>query len=89
MALCHLAAAEIGALVILRALGVPDVITFTLFGMIVITLAYWIDKLLSTKGIHFFGRKIIGKHESRYQKVVLVVLCFAITVVAYWIMGLL
>jgi len=89
MALCHLAAAEIGALAILRALGVPDVITFTLFGMIVITLAYWIDKMLSTKGIHIFGRKIVGKHENKYQKVVLVVLCFVITVVAYWIMGLL
>jgi|GEM_PF-2261364 len=89
MALCHLAAAEIGALVVLRMLGVPDVITFTLFGMIIITLGYWIDKMLSTKGIHIFGKKIIGKHNNKYQKVVLVGLCFAITVVAYWIMGLL
>ncbi|MFZ3077864.1 MAG: hypothetical protein WA139_05380 [Candidatus Aenigmatarchaeota archaeon] len=89
MALCHLAAAEIGALVVLRALGVPDVITFTLFGMIIITLAYWIDKMLSTKGIRMFGRKIIGKRESKYQKVVLVGLCFVITLFAYWMMGLL
>lgn len=89
MALCHLAAAEIGALVVLRALGVPDVITFTLFGMIIITLAYWIDKTLSIKGIHVFGRKIIGKRNSKYQKAALVGLCFAITLAAYWIMGLL
>lgn len=89
MALCHLAAAEIGALVVLRALGVPDVITFTFFGMIIITLAYWIDKMLSTKGIYFFGKKLIGKREGKYQKVALVGLCFLITLAAYWIMGLL
>lgn len=89
MALCHLAAAEIGALVVLRALGVPDVITFTLFGMIIITLAYWIDKMLSAKGIYFFGKRLIGKHDNKYQKVVLVGLCFAITLAAYWLMGLL
>lgn len=87
--LCHLAAAEVGALVVLRALGVPDVVTFTLFGMIIITIAYWLDKLLSTKGVYFFGKKLIGKHDNKYLKVVLVGLCFVITLAAYWIMGLL
>lgn len=89
MALCHLAAAEIGILVVLRALGVPDVITFTLFGMVVITIAYWVDKMLSTGGIHVFGKKLIGKHDNKYQKAALVGLCFVITLAAYWIMGLL
>ncbi len=89
MALCHLAAAEIGALVVLRALGVPDVITFTLFGMVVITIAYWVDKMLAGGGIRIFGKKLIGKHDNKYQKAALVGLCFAITLAAYWFMGLL
>lgn len=89
MALCHLAAAEIGSLIVLRALGVPDVVTFTLFGMIVITLAYWIDKMLAGGGIRIFGKKLIGKHDGRFQKIALVGLTFAITLMAYWFMGLL
>ncbi len=89
MALCHLAAAEIGLLILMRMVGVPDVITFTLFGMIVMTVAYWIDGMLRTGGIHILGRKIIGKHNNRHQKFVLVGLCLAITLVAYWFMGLL
>jgi hypothetical protein len=89
MALCHLAAGEIALLVFLRAMDVPDVVTFTLFGMIVVTLAYWIDKILSTTGIRVFGRKLIGRHDGRYQKFVLIGTCFTITLVAYWFMGLL
>lgn len=84
MAFCQLAIGEAALLVALRALGVPDTITFTLFGMIVITVAYWMDSLLKTRGLPW-----IGKHENRYQKAVLVVLMFAMTLMAYWIMNLL
>lgn len=84
MAFCQLAIGEAALLVALRALGVPDTITFTLFGMIVITLAYWIDSLLKTNGL-----PLVGRHESRYQKPALVVLMFAMTLMAYWLMNLL
>lgn len=88
MVLCYLAVAEVGALVVLRMLGVPDVVTFTLFGMIIVTLAYWLDKTLSTKGLYCFGRKIIGKRDGKYQKIILVGLCLVITLAAYWMSGL-
>ena len=84
MALCQLAIGEAALLVALRALGVPDTITFTLFGMIVITVAYWVDSLLKAGRFPW-----MGKHESRYQKPALVALMFAITLSAYWLMNLL
>lgn len=84
MALCQLAIGEAALLVALRAMGVPDTITFTLFGMLTITLAYWVDSVLKTKGLPWIGRR-----QNRYQKFALVALSFAITIIAYWSLNLL
>lgn len=56
--------------------------------MIIITLAYWIDNIFSTKGIHAFGRKLIGKCDVKHQKIALVLMFLAIALLGYWIMGL-
>ncbi len=88
MALCHLAAGEIFLLILLRSIGMPDVISFTLFGMIVITIAYWLDGIISNKGITLFGKALIKKQKRKYQKIMLVGICFIITIIAYWLLSI-
>ena len=88
MALCHLVAGEIALLVFLHSIGVPDVITFTIFGMIVITLAYWLDKILKNKGIIIFGKTLLKRQNNKYQKFMLVGLCFVLTLITYCLMGM-
>ena len=56
--LCHLAAVEIGLLILTRALGVPDAITFTLFGMLLITTSYWLDMFLKQKKPNWYNKDI-------------------------------
>ncbi|TRZ55422.1 hypothetical protein D4Q76_00530 [archaeon] len=74
--ICGLCGSEFALLAVMRWLGVPDPVTYTLIGVIAASLGVWLNAYLKhNKNIHF-------KHQLK----ILVLGFFAIAVLGYWIL---
>lgn len=74
--ICGLCGSEFALLAVMRWLGVPDPVTYTLIGVIATSLGVWLNAYLKhNKNIHI-------KHQMK----LLVLGFFAMAVAGYWVL---
>lgn len=76
--ICGLCGSEFALLAVMHWLGVPDPVTFTLIGVIVTSLGFWLNAYLK------HNKKINFKHQLK----IIVVGLFALAVAGYWILNI-
>ncbi len=73
--ICGLCGSEFVLFALMRWLGVPDEVTFTLMGVIAASLGFWLNAYLKQKNINI-----------RHQLKIIILGFFALVVLGYWML---